>query len=417
LEEGAIDSVFLLVLIAFKGSLFVGQRMRPQAHNIDVMIPEIDTVPVAELASGDRLSIQIYRFVGSQPGKVVYIQSNLHGAEIAGNAVIHQLIEQLYAIAPEQLLGEIRLVPTCNPMSTNQRSHHFSSGRYYGYNGKDWNRIFWDYEQTGADIAGFARSQLGLPPQTIQQNYRRQIRAAFETLLAEIESPSSVSLTDRYRYQLQSLCLDADCILDLHSSTNQALDYLYCFRGQEDSAKAFLFDRGILFDTYDGNAFDEAFLKPWLALQHQFEKLESPVHFDLESWTLELGSGMQINPESVQLGVRGIFNYLAYRGILNIANFPVPETADRAMQFIWKSQLKKYYAPRGGMIQSRVAIGTTVSADRTLYKILCFNREKKQPELIEIKAEKSGLVFDISTNQSVNQGEYILEIMESDVRN
>lgn len=381
------------------------------------MIPEIDTVPVVELASGDRLSIQIYKFVGSQPGNAVYIQSNLHGAEIAGNAVIHQLIEQLVAIESEQLTGEIRLVPVCNPMSTNQRSHQFSSGRYYGYNGQDWNRIFWDYEQTGADIAEFARSQLGLSASTIKQNYRRQIRAAFETLLEEIESPSSASLTDRYRYQLQSLCLDADCVLDLHSSTNQAIDYLYCFRGQEESAKAFLFDRGILFDTYDGNAFDEAFLKPWLVLEQQFERLGSPMQFGLESWTLELGSGMQMNPESVRRGVRGILNYLACRGSLKIANFPIPETADLAMQFTWKSQLQKYYAPRGGMIQSRVAIGTVVEAGQTLYKILCFNRGEQQPEQVEVQAQKPGLVFDISTNQSVNQGEYILEIMESDARN
>ena len=245
------------------------------------MIPEIDLVPVAELASGDRLSIQLYKFVGSQSGKVAYIQSNLHGAEIAGNAVIHHLIEEFCAIDPEQIIGEIRLVPVCNPMSTNQRSHQFSSGRYYGYDGKDWNRIFWDYEQTGADIAAFARSQLGLSPSTIKQNYRRQIRTAFESLREEIESPSGASLTDRYRYQLQSLCLDADCAIDLHSSTNQALDYLYCFLGQEKSAKAFLFDLGILFDAYDGNAFDEAFLKPWLTLQQQLDRLGSPIQFEI----------------------------------------------------------------------------------------------------------------------------------------
>jgi len=29
---------------------------------------------------------------GAKPGKKVYLQANLHGAEIAGNAVVYQLI-------------------------------------------------------------------------------------------------------------------------------------------------------------------------------------------------------------------------------------------------------------------------------------------------------------------------------------
>ena len=57
------------------------------------MIPFISTIPVVQLASGDRLSLQVYQFQGAIPGKKAYLQSNLHGAEISGNAVIHQLIE------------------------------------------------------------------------------------------------------------------------------------------------------------------------------------------------------------------------------------------------------------------------------------------------------------------------------------
>jgi hypothetical protein len=38
--------------------------------------------------------------------------------------------------------------------------------------------------------------------------------------------------------------------------------------------------------------------------------------FDLESWTLELGSGMQINLKSVDKRVEGVKNYLAYHKII-----------------------------------------------------------------------------------------------------
>ena len=129
------------------------------------MIPEISSIPLQHLASGDVLSLQVYRFTGAKPGKKAYLQSNLHGAEIVGNSVIYQLIKFLESLDESQLTGEIWLVPVCNPISTNQRTHYFSTGRFNPTDGKDWNRIFWDYEKEGEDIPGFAATQLELNSQ------------------------------------------------------------------------------------------------------------------------------------------------------------------------------------------------------------------------------------------------------------
>lgn len=79
------------------------------------MIPTISTIPIQHLASGDRLFIQVYKFSGTRLGKKAYIQSNLHGAEIVGNGIIHQLIEFFLTLDDSQLTGEIWLVPSCNP--------------------------------------------------------------------------------------------------------------------------------------------------------------------------------------------------------------------------------------------------------------------------------------------------------------
>jgi hypothetical protein len=78
------------------------------------MLPIISTISLRQMASGDRLFLQVYKFIGANPGKKVYIQSNLHGAEISGNAVIHQLIEFLLSINDTDLVGEIWLIPVCN---------------------------------------------------------------------------------------------------------------------------------------------------------------------------------------------------------------------------------------------------------------------------------------------------------------
>ena len=158
------------------------------------MIPEIVTIPLRQMASGDLLSLQIYKFIGAKPGKKVYIQSNLHGAEIVGNAVIHQLIEFLQTINNTDLTGEIWLVPVCNPMGTNERAHHFSPGRYCVYEAKDWNRIFWDYESESDDLTAFAKSQLHLNIEVIKLNYLNIIQKKFAEILEKMNSPNRVPI-------------------------------------------------------------------------------------------------------------------------------------------------------------------------------------------------------------------------------
>ncbi|MBO9999896.1 MAG: succinylglutamate desuccinylase/aspartoacylase family protein [Cyanobacteria bacterium SID2] len=374
------------------------------------MIPEISSIEIAQLASGDCLSIQVYKFCGATPGKKAYLQANLHGAEIVGNAVVQQLFEFFSDLDKTQLQGEIWMVPACNPLATNQRSHHFSSGRYNPYDGTDWNRIFWDYEKQIDDIEDFARTQLDFDTKTIRKNFLDRILQEFSRLTQKIDAPSSVPFDERYRYTLQSLCIDADYVIDIHSSTNRSIDYLYCFQTREESAKYFLLNYGILLNEYDGDAFDEAFLKPWLALEKQLEKLGKSTYFDIESWTLELGSGMEMNPDSVYRGVRGIKNYLTGKKMLDLSGFPLVQTLNQTVYFFSKSQFKKYYASRGGIVQSRVILGTIVKPGQLLYQLLVIT--SRSPKVVEVRAEKAGMVFDLSTNHAVNQGEYVLSIWE-----
>jgi uncharacterized protein len=374
------------------------------------MLPAISTIPLRQMA-GDVLSLQVYTFIGANAGKKVYIQSNLHGAEIAGNAVIYQLIEFLQTINDTDLIGEVWLVPVCNPMGINERSHVFSSGRYCVYEAKDWNRIFWDYEKEADDLMAFAKSQLDFDVEVVRQNYLGSIKAKFGELLDKINSPSSVPYTERFRYQLQSLSLDADYLIDLHSASNQGINYLYYFRNRQESAKYFLLKDGFLLDKYDGDAFDEAFIKPWLALEDCFQQLGREIKFDVEAWTLELGTGMQMIPDSVAKGVRGVKNYLIKKGVLQL-DLTVDESISQKMCFRASSNVIKYYASCGGMIQSRVELGSEVKAGERLYQILSFNKEGKLPVVVDVCCEQDGLVYDVSSNQAVNEGEFVMGVIK-----
>jgi predicted deacylase len=370
------------------------------------MIPHISTIDLFKLASGDVLSLQVYKFRGTS-GKKAYIQANLHGAEIVGNGVIQQLIEFLTALDPSQLQGEIWLVPVCNPLGVNQRSHFFSTGRFNSYDGKNWNRIFWDYESE-KELTEFVQSQLNNSPEKIRKNYLAEIQQAWAEELDRIEQPSSVPISRQYRYQLQSLCLDANYVIDIHSSSNQALDYTFGFKERTASIKYLLLEYGILMDEYDGDAFDEAFLKPWLALEQKLASLGKAIEFDVEAWTLELGAGMTMNPDSIAKGVAGIKNYLAYKQMLSLSQ----QVTTTNVTLVNKSKINSYYAPTGGMIQARLPLKTRVNSGDRIYQLLSFNKQRTAPEVVNICASTSGIVFDVSTNQCVNQGEYVMDILD-----
>ncbi|MEM8807382.1 MAG: succinylglutamate desuccinylase/aspartoacylase family protein [Cyanobacteria bacterium P01_G01_bin.38] len=371
-----------------------------------MVAPQIETIPLVQLASGDVLSLQVYRFQGRTPGKKAYLQANLHGAEIAGNAVIQQLIQWLMGLDENALAGEIWLVPVCNPLSVNMRSHHFSSGRYNPYDGRDWNRIFWDYEKTNADILAFAKDHLDQPVEVIQQAYRQSIQDQFQEEQKKPTLAQGLPGNRLYSTQLQTLAIDADYLIDLHSSSNRGLTYLYYFQDRGDSAQLFNLDFGILLDEYDGDAFDEAFIKPWLALERTFADLGRSLRFEIEAYTFELGTGMKIEPGAVKKGLNGIQNYLKEKDILLTSH-----RTEASMPLYPKTQVVKYYATAGGMIQNRIEPGAQITAGESLFDLLSFNKSGSLPRVVEVISGHTGFIYDVSTNETVNEGEYILALI------
>ncbi|OAB62417.1 hypothetical protein AY599_07510 [Leptolyngbya valderiana BDU 20041] len=63
-------------------------------------------------------------------------------------------------------------------------------------------------------------------------------------------------------------------------------------------------------------------------------------------------------------------------------------------------------------MRSRVALGTIVRSQQLLYQLLVLNKSGERPEIVDVCAERGGIVFDLSTNQAVNQGEYVLGLWE-----
>ena len=83
---------------------------------------------VGEMASGAKLTVPVYSYkTEGNTAPNVYIQANMHGAEVQGNAVIFQLLEQLKTL---ELNGSITLVPYANPVACNHKNGEYTLGRF-----------------------------------------------------------------------------------------------------------------------------------------------------------------------------------------------------------------------------------------------------------------------------------------------
>jgi len=185
--------------------------------------------------------------------------------------------------------------------------------------------------------------------------------------------------------------------------------YLYYFPEREDGARLFSLDFGILLDEYDGDAFDESFIKPWLALERACKTAGNPVRCEVEAYTLEIGTGMKVDPLATEKSLCGVQNYLMRKGVVKTPAFP----SDSDMPLYSRGQVHKYYTLMGGVLQYRVEPGAKVVAGEVLYELVQFNKSGEMPLVKTVESQHSGLIYDVSSSEVMNQGEYVLSLIET----
>ena len=122
-----------------------------------------DLMHVGEMASGVKLTVPVYSYkpeASTAPN--VYIQANMHGAEVQGNAVIFQLLELLKYCEIE---ANITLVPYANPIGCNHKNGEYTLGRFDPITGENWNRMYHCNNQLASHSRCFALHSYSPPLQ------------------------------------------------------------------------------------------------------------------------------------------------------------------------------------------------------------------------------------------------------------
>lgn len=378
---------------------------------------------MGEMASGAKLTVPVYSFEIEQVNSAnetkvptVYIQANMHGAEVQGNAVIFQLLELLKHC---DIKSNITLVPYANPVACNHKNGEYTLGRFDPITGVNWNRMY-HFDQS--IIAPFAQQYLDAS--------EAQIKLHFEqTLIAQIEQKLDhniwgLTTGQRIAYQLQRMAHQADLVLDLHTGPISS-KHLYCPEYAKASACYFDIPHTLLIPNEFGGAMDESTFCPWWDLQEAYSKLGRNFVmgegiFAKESFTVELGSQEQIDLAVAHQDALSILSYLQYKGVIVQSSTQVEQLEEIDSKGFQPQKMTRYacylkdykalYSPMGGMVDYLAEFGKPLPAGEPLARILRMDNYGDGDPLHSVCLDREVIPILHFASASVNQGTELYKV-------
>ncbi len=353
---------------------------------------------VGELAAGQHLTVPVYHFQGVNPeSPKVFIQANIHGAEVQGNAVIFQLMKQLEKM---DILGDITLVPLANPLGVNQKSGEFTLGRFDPISGENWNR---QYQPPNFDLATWYQTYQKLSDEALFEQFRADLLESCQQRLA---SPWGLSSGRRLALTLQNLAHQADIVLDLHTGP-KSCKHLYCPEYDLEAAHYFSIAHTLVMPNEFDGAMDEACFTPWWQLAEVAAAQGRDFHPPVSAFTLELGSQERVDLFDANVDAKGILAYLSHRHVISDR-----VEAEAMRRFACRLEdYKKLYAPKSGLVEYLADLGKPTTKDQALAKLLRLDMYGADEELTCVYAPLDCIPILHFASASVHQGTELYKVM------
>ncbi|NQZ12944.1 MAG: succinylglutamate desuccinylase/aspartoacylase family protein [Algicola sp.] len=352
---------------------------------------------VGENVSGQAQTIAVFTVKGSEPGPNVYIQANLHGAEIQGNAVIFELLNRLSEL---DIRGQITLVPQANPLGLNQKSGEYTLGRFDPVTGANWNRMYYhdlDF------LPEFVEQHINADDATVRLHFAAKLS---QRMSDAFHSPMGLKTGQNICYTLQQMAVEADYVLDLHTGPNSS-KHLYVPEYARASAHYFNIPHVLFIPNEFDGALDEATFVPWWTLSQAFADKGRVLSIEREAFTLELGSQEAISFDEAKLDADSIMSYLSHKEVF--ANNPYqPKQMTRYGCML--EDYKTVYSPRGGLVEYKASHSEVIEAGQPLARILNIQRYGFDDVLTTISLPETVLPILHYSSGSVLQGAELYKV-------
>jgi predicted deacylase len=323
------------------------------------------------------------------------LQCSLHADEIPPMLVGQHLRHRLEALESEgRLLGEILLLPACNPIGLSQQVWGRLQGRFDIASGQNFNR---HYPDLAAGAAARIRAS-GEPPSTAA------LRAALQ---AELASRPAASSLQQLRHRLMQLALDADLVLDLHCD-NEALMHVYATPQQQEQAELLgrcLQAPLLLLAEESGDApFDEANSTIWPKLRALLGDAVPMAGF---AATVELRGETDVSHELAAQDAEGLLRFLALQGfIAGDASAPAGECAARPL-----AGCMPLVAPHAGLLVWLRPLGHQAQAGEPLAELI----DPVSGQVTPLCSAVDGLLFARELQRWAQAGQAVAKVAGSQI--
>ncbi|NRD75420.1 succinylglutamate desuccinylase/aspartoacylase family protein [Shewanella sp. VB17] len=357
-----------------------------------------ESLKIGELATGQDLTIPIFKLKALHAsGPSVYIQANVHGAEVQGNAVIYQLMKRLEQY---NICGDITLVPLANPLGINQKSGEFTLGRFDPITGVNWNR---EYLAHDIDLVDWYQNNKTLNDTDLIHAYKKCL---LESCQSRLQSEWGITTGHQQAVMLQSMAHQADIVLDLHTGP-KSCKHLYCPQYDVQAASYFSIPYTLLIPNDFGGAMDESIFCPWWQLSEHMKSTGREMDVPVSAFTLELGSQENIHLEDALADAMGILAYLSHRGVIAEKVEPV----DMPRYACHLTDYKKYHSPLGGMVEYLAKVGEPLAAKEPLANILRIDLYGTDKALTQLSLNQDCVPILHFASASVYQGTELYKVM------
>ncbi len=335
-------------------------------------------VDALELPTGttDKLAVMIAQ--GKEDGPTFFITANVHGNELTGIAVIHDVVTQELA---EQLKGTVVAIPSLNP--TGLRMYQ----RYPEYQDEDPNRQFPEgrFEKTEDEDEKFAKP--------------------FEQAANVI-----YGLFEKY----------ADYHLDFHNHTLRSVPFsimdriFYDGEDEKEAAEKLAANQRGMIEAYGAASMVVADFPPKKYINMKYHRsLSGSVLNSLRipAVTVEMGSNNVLYPDIIAGSAKGTRNVLRWAGMLDTPNeevteFTVPVPEKRVRRF--EHPRSKY----SGIVRLLVEPGEKVSKGQAIAKITDIHGRPLGDGFI--KTDHDGYMVALKDEVTIYPQEHVAEMSIKD---
>jgi uncharacterized protein len=371
-------------------------------------------IVLRKLPTGHALTAPVFVCRGRNERPLAYLQANVHGAELQGNAAILALFELLETETPR---GSLVLVPRVNPVAANQQIGDYVSGVYDLGTGANFNRGYLYLSGPSrsssacyVDVDAFAAANRSAPTWEIRSGFRQALKTA---LGAVREEASAWGLDSRVEMalEIQELAADADVVMDLHTG-DRAPRYLYAPQGVRAAIRAFGFPFVIEVPARFGGALDEASFVPWQDLSEAFSRIgRTDVPRLVDGFTVELGSMNAFSLAEGRKDARRIASALRYYGVLD----GEPDEPEGRIAGCDLADYRSIAAPEAGLLDILVAPGTAVTRGDLLARIVDPSRGGAPPRaadaIVDVRAPADGIALLFHAFSSIPRGVRVASMM------